>query len=60
MDEVKLAYERRGSMGMVNLRERTDLINGLLKVDSVPGRGTRVRVFIPLTDEAIDRLHRAR
>jgi signal transduction histidine kinase len=60
VQEVLGSYDRRGSMGMVNLRERTDLINGLLKVDSVPGRGTRVRVFIPLNEEAIDRLHRAR
>jgi signal transduction histidine kinase len=60
VQEILGSYDRRGSMGMVNLRERTDLINGLLKVDSVPGRGTRVRVFIPLTDDAIDRLHRAR
>ncbi len=60
VQEVLGSYDRRGSLGMVNLRERTDLINGVLKVDSVPGRGTRIRAFIPLTDDAIDRLHRSR
>ena len=56
--EVMGSYERRGSLGMVNLRERTDLINGLLKIDSELGKGTRIRVFIPLDQDAVDRLHR--
>jgi len=54
------AYERRGSLGMVNLRERTDQVNGLLKVDSVPGKGTCIRVYIPLNEKAADRLHQRR
>jgi signal transduction histidine kinase len=53
-------YESRGSLGMINLTERTELINGLLNLDSAPGRGTNVQVFIPLSEEAADRLHRAR
>lgn len=56
--QVLSTYERRGSLGMVNLRERSDLINALLKVESAPGKGTRIRVFIPLNQEGIDRLHR--
>ncbi len=54
---VNTAYDKRGSLGMVNLRERTELINGLLNIDSAPGKGTRVQVYIPLTEEAADRLH---
>lgn len=54
------SYERRGSLGMVNLRERTDQVNGLLKVDSVPGKGTCIRVYIPLNEEAADRLRQRR
>jgi signal transduction histidine kinase len=57
VNEVMGNYEKRGSLGMVNLRERTDLINGLLKVDSLPGKGTRIRVYIPLNEAAMDRLH---
>lgn len=53
-------YESRGSLGMVNLNERTELINGLLHIDSAPNKGTNVQVFIPLTEEAADRLHRAK
>ena len=55
---VTSSYEKRGSLGMVNLSERTELINGLLHVESTPGKGTKVQVLIPLTDEAIDRLER--
>ncbi|MCE1251928.1 MAG: histidine kinase [Anaerolineae bacterium] len=53
-------YERRGSFGMVNLRERTDLVNGVLHIESTPGKGTRVQVAVPFTQEAIDRLQRLR
>jgi len=60
VNQVKTNYENRGSLGMVNLRERTDLINGLLHVDSEPGKGTRIRIFIPLSEAAIDRLQRSR
>ena len=57
---VNLNYEKRGSLGMVNLSERSELINGLLHIDSAPGKGTNVQVFIPLTEEAADRLHRSK
>lgn len=56
--EVDSAYEDRGSLGMVNMRERTELINGAFHIDSAVGRGTRVRIAIPLTDEAAERLRR--
>jgi signal transduction histidine kinase len=45
---------------MVNLRERTELVSGLLHIDSAPGKGTKVQVFIPLTDDAVDRIHHSK
>ncbi|HUE98757.1 MAG TPA: histidine kinase [Anaerolineales bacterium] len=54
---VNKSYDKRGSLGMVNLRERTELVNGLLNIDSAPGNGTRVQVYIPLSEEAADQLH---
>ena len=54
--EVLKDYEKRGSLGMVNLQERADLINGRLNIESVPAKGTRVRVLIPLTEKAADLL----
>jgi len=60
VDAVNKGYDKRGSLGMINLRERTELVNGLLNVQSQPGRGTLVQVYVPLTEEAADRLHHAR
>ncbi|MBI5951666.1 MAG: GAF domain-containing sensor histidine kinase [Chloroflexi bacterium] len=56
------SYDKRknSSLGMVNLRERSELVNGLLQIDSAPGKGTRVHVYIPLTEDAADRLHHPR
>jgi len=57
VEAVNRAYDKRGSLGMINLRERTELVNGLLSIQSKPGQGTRVQVYIPLTEESADRLH---
>lgn len=54
---VGSSYEARGSLGLVNMRERTELVNGIIEVDSVEGRGTRIRVIIPLTEDAADLIH---
>jgi signal transduction histidine kinase len=56
VNSISSAYESRGSLGLVNMRERAELINGLLRIESVMGRGTRVQVVIPLTEEAADRI----
>ena len=55
---VSLSYDRRDSLGMVNMRERAELVNGVLHISSAPGRGTRVQVAIPLSEAAADRLSR--
>ena len=57
---VNKSYDKRGSLGMVNLRERTELVNGILHIESAPGKGAKIQVFIPLTEEAADQLHHAR
>ncbi len=53
---VDANYERRGSLGMVNMRERAEMLNGIVRIDSSEGRGTHVMVYIPLTDTAKERL----
>jgi signal transduction histidine kinase len=60
VEAVNKAYDKRSSLGMVNLRERTELVNGLLDLKSVIGKGTKISVYIPLTEEAADRLHHAK
>ncbi len=54
--EVDASYEQRGSLGMVNMRERAELINGVLNISSTEGRGTLIKIWIPLTEEASDRI----
>lgn len=39
-----------GSLGLMGLRERTQLLNGTIAITSVPGSGTQVEVRIPLPD----------
>jgi signal transduction histidine kinase len=53
---VDASYEQRGSLGMVNMRERAALLNGLHHIESAEGKGTKITVVVPLTDEARDRL----
>jgi signal transduction histidine kinase len=50
------SYENRGSLGMVNMRERTELVNGVLHMESSPGKGTKITVLVPLTEDAREKL----
>jgi signal transduction histidine kinase len=47
---VEANYDQRGSLGMVNLRERTELLGGTLRIESAAGRGTTVTVLVPTKD----------
>jgi len=57
-DHVESSYDQRGSLGLKNMNERTEMVNGIFRLDSAIGKGTTIRVLIPLTDEAIERLRR--
>ncbi|RME13686.1 MAG: sensor histidine kinase [Ardenticatenia bacterium] len=48
VEEVLGQYGRRTSLGMVNMRERAEIINGVLDIESAPGQGTTVSLFVPL------------
>ena len=56
--EVQDNYEKRGSLGMVNLYERAEMVHGVLRFESTRGQGTRISVKIPMTVEAAEALHR--
>ncbi|MBN1372244.1 MAG: GAF domain-containing sensor histidine kinase [Anaerolineaceae bacterium] len=58
VSSVDATYETRGSLGMINMRERAELVNGLLRIESAEGHGTRIRVLTPITEEGADRLRR--
>ena len=57
---VAASYDSRGSLGMVHLRERAELVRGVLQVGSKLGVGTRVQVYLPLNDGAAERLWHGR
>jgi signal transduction histidine kinase len=48
VDAVQVRYDERGSLGIVNMHERAELIGGTLTVASAPGAGTRVTLTVPL------------
>ncbi|MBX3064423.1 MAG: GAF domain-containing sensor histidine kinase [Anaerolineae bacterium] len=41
-------YESRGSLGMVNMRERAASIDGLIDIQSEIGKGTRIAIAVPI------------
>lgn len=57
---ISRAYDRRSSLGLINMRERVELLNGVLEVHSATGKGTKVSVYVPLSKEAADRLQHAK
>ena len=56
VDDVMGNYDDRGSLGMLNMRERAELVQGVFHVKSIPGSGTQIQVVLPLTPDAADRL----
>jgi signal transduction histidine kinase len=47
---VEGAYGQRGSLGLLNMRERAEMVDGMLTIRSVPGFGTTVTLRVPLQD----------
>jgi len=48
VDVESEAAAQRGSLGLINLRERAELVEGQLTIESQPGRGTKIRLVVPL------------
>jgi signal transduction histidine kinase len=47
---LEQGYEQRGSLGMLNMRERAELVGGKLTILSAPGQGATVRLEVPLKE----------
>jgi signal transduction histidine kinase len=56
LDSVDSNYDNRGSLGMINMRERAELVNGIIQIDSNEEKGTCIRVLIPFTEEAAEKI----
>lgn len=50
--EEALRSDRRSGWGLLGIQERTWLLGGQYEIDSKPGRGTRIRVIVPVKTEA--------
>jgi signal transduction histidine kinase len=50
-EATMIDYDQRGSFGLLNLKERADLINGRTTIDSVLGAGTLITLVAPLNPE---------
>jgi signal transduction histidine kinase len=44
---------RSGTFGLANLRERASLLGGSVRIETAPGKGTRLRVELPLLKNGI-------
>ncbi|MCB9438202.1 MAG: GAF domain-containing sensor histidine kinase [Anaerolineales bacterium] len=53
--QVNTNYHKRGSLGMVSMRERAELANGELHLQSEKGRGTRISIRIPIPEEYLSK-----
>jgi signal transduction histidine kinase len=48
IEAMQMGYDERGSLGMINMRERAELVGGKIKLASAVGKGTRVSLIVPL------------
>jgi two-component system sensor histidine kinase UhpB len=46
--DIADARRRAGGMGLSSIEERVRLAKGTLSIDASPGRGTTMRVWVPL------------
>jgi len=51
--EVLDSYDQRGSLGLINMQERAELVEGTWNIESVIGQGTKVTLIVPLPEEEI-------
>jgi len=56
VEDVMGNYDDRGSLGMLNMRERAELVQGVFHIKSKLGEGTQIQIVLPLTPDAADRL----
>lgn len=48
LPDVLQDYSSRGSLGLLNMQERAERIDGSLRIDSAPGTGTIITLLVPL------------
>jgi signal transduction histidine kinase len=51
VEAVQTTYDERGSLGLINMYERAELVDGRLTISSAPDRGTQIKLLVPLDTE---------
>lgn len=51
--EVEKNYARQGSLGLISMKERAELIEGSFEISSGPGKGTKIKVTVPLIQSTV-------
>jgi hypothetical protein len=51
VSSIKETYDRRGSLGLLNIKERSEALGARYAIESAPGRGTLVYLIVPLSGE---------
>ncbi len=57
VQDVNDSYSIRGSLGLVNMQERAERIDGSLRIESKPGAGTTVTMVLPLGPDVVRQQH---
>lgn len=52
LQQIEEAYALRGSLGLLNMKERAEIVNAKLTIAPRPGKGTLVTLVIPLGETA--------
>jgi signal transduction histidine kinase len=50
--ELTVLTESLRGLGLLSMRERVELVGGVLEIDSSPGAGTRIHIRVPLTERS--------
>lgn len=50
VQQMEETYAQRGNLGLLNMKERAEIAQGDLKIESEPGKGTLVRLTVPLVE----------
>ena len=53
--QTEARYDRLGKLGMLNMRERAEMLGARYRAESVPGQGTLVYLIVPLDLEDLER-----
>ncbi len=54
MHKIGQKYAEKGSLGLLNIRERSEMLGGQVSIKSRPGKGTSVTLVVPLYQKGSD------